>query len=270
MKKAAAILVLGIFLIFGANLVHAQVPSAAQAYQDYQNQLTTYDDDYANYQSAVTFYKKDPTLQLQEAARQSTLTMLKDRDQLVVVYLTAIRSQIAESSGFTNDQKNASYAKIDPEVVWYQTHIASYQTTDDLPTLFSKSGDSGNRYESQTQPIIYEALFDIGLSEEIGLRMAHEAVYNDLQNYINTLISQGKITIDPFTIWLNDTNSVLSTLTQNEATATSKISNLYTQNYSLNQTYNSGVQVLSNSVSPLMQLNNYLTEMLTSIQNQTQ
>lgn len=259
-----------LYLVLCTKFVHAQAPSANQAYQDYQNQLTTYDDDYANYQSALTFYKKDPTLQLQEAARQSTLTMLKDRDLLVVVYLTALRSQIAETTGFTDDQKNAIYGKIDLEVVWYQTHITSYQITDDLPTLFTRSGESSSRYTTQTHPIIYESLFDISLSEEIGLRMAHQAIYNDLQNYINSLISQGKITIDPFTIWLNDTNNVLSTLNQNESLATGKISNLYTQNYSLNQTYNSGVLALSNSTSPLMQLNNYLTEMLTTIQNQTQ
>src|SRR6185369_840172 len=86
--------------LFTYSVVKAQDFTAQKAFQDYQYQLSKYQTSSAEYADAKTFYKKNPTLQLQEEARKKTLTMLKDRDQLLIVYLTALRLQIKETTGF--------------------------------------------------------------------------------------------------------------------------------------------------------------------------
>jgi hypothetical protein len=269
MKKLA----LGLFAyllicLFAYSGVHAQDFSAQKAYQDYQYQTSNYLNIKAEYEDAKTFYKKNPTLQLREEARKKALALLKARDQLLVVYLTALRTQIAETTGFTTDEKLAIFGNIDPEVLWYQSHISNYQDGDELNTLFSKSDESKARYQTYTKFVIYNSLFDITLSQEIGLRVDHQAVYTDLTNFINDQVSLGKLTIDPFNRWLNDTNSVLQILSKNESTAKSKIPSFYTKNININTTVNTGTAILGSSVSPLNQLNNYLTEMLTYIKSQ--
>jgi hypothetical protein len=270
MKKYALTIIFVIVALFATPTVAAQTFDAQKAYSDYQYQLSIYQQDYSDFQDAKTFYLANPTLQLKEDARQKTLKMLKDRDQLLIVYLTAIRMQIVESNGFDDSQKNAIFGKIDPEIDWYKNHIPNYQNTDELVDLFNKSDESKSRYSTNTTPVIDEGLFDIGLSQEIGLRLSHKQIYSDLKNYINDQVAAGKLRIDPFNRWLNDIDVILQQLQTNESSANSKIQEMYSKSYGVNSTYEDATQILASSINPITQLNNYLTEMLASIQNQTQ
>ncbi len=250
--------------------VKAQEFTAKKAFEDYQFQQSLYLQAEQEYKDAKTFYKKNPTLQLREEARKKTIAMLKLRDQLIITHLTAIRMKLVESTGLGSDEKGAVFGKIDSEVVWYQTHKDSYQEGDELNTLFTKSDEVKTRYSATTRYIVFEALFGISLSEQVGFRNDHQLVYADLKNFINDQVAAGKLRIDPFNRWLNDTDSVLTVLSQNETQARKKISTLYSQNYAVVQTYNSSVQILQNSINPLRLLNNYLTELLVAIETQLQ
>ena len=248
--------------------VHAQTFNAQKAYSDYQYQLSIYQQDYSDFLDAKSFYLGNPTLQLKEDSRLKTLKMLRDRDQLMAVYLTALRIQLLETTGFNLDQKNTVFAKIDPEVAWYQNHIKNYLDGDPLIDLFNKSDESKSRYSTNTLAIVNESLFDIVLSQEVGLRMSHQQVYSDLKNYINDQVSAGRLRFDPFNRWITDTDSVLQQLQTNETTGYTKIQTIYEHNYGINSIYEDASLVLTSSINPLSQLNNYLTEMLASIQNQ--
>ena len=247
----------------------AQTFDAKTAYSDYQYQLSIYQKDYSDFQDAKTFYLSNPTLQLKEDARQKTLKMLKDRDQLMIVYLTALRMQILETTGFDDSQKGAVFGRIDSEVAWYKNHSTNYINSDELIDLFTKSDEIKSRYETNTTPIINESLFAIGLSQEMGLRVAHQQIYSDLKKYIDDQVAKGLLKIDPFNRWLNDTDSVLQLLQKNEVAAATKIQDIYTQSYGVGSIYDNSLQILTSSIDPLNQLNNYLTELLVSIQNQT-
>lgn len=266
-KTALTILSIATFLLV-PNFAKAQAFTAQKAFADYQYQLSIYQQDNSDFQDAKTFYLSNSTLQLKEDLRQKTLKMLKDGDQLMAVYLTAIRLQIVETTGFNDSQKAAVYGKIDPEVAWYQNHITKYLSGDELVDLVTKSDESKSHYTTTTTPIIDEGLFDIGLSREIGLRLVHQQIYTDLKNYINDQVAAGKLKIDPFNRWLNDTDAVLTELQTNETSAATKIQSLYTQSYGSSTVYDDSTQILASSISPLSQLNSYLTEMLNTIQNQ--
>jgi hypothetical protein len=267
-KTAIAILVFSILYLVLGTSIHAQDFDAPKAYADYQYQLSVYQKAYSEFQEAKSFYQGNPTLQLKSEARRKTLKMLKERDNLIVVYLTAIRMHIWESKGFDENQKNAIYAKIDPEIEWYQNHIKNYLDSDEPVDLFNKSDESKSRLETNTTPIINEGLFDISLSQEIGIRLAHQQIFTDLKKYIDDQVAVGKLKIDPFNRWINDTDAVLQQLQKNEDSAVVKIQTLYSQNFGVGATYRNSVEILSSSISPLSQLNSYLTEMLISIQNQ--
>lgn len=271
MKYAHFFIVFVLFIFLTATNIHhklhAQDFTAAKAYQDYLYQLSNYQRADAEYQEARDFYRKNPTLQLRENARKKTLSALKNRDQLMVVYLTALRLKMVETTGFTAEEKAGLYERLDPEITWYQSHINSYQEGDDLSTLFNKSEESKVRYQNSSRPVIYNAMFDITLSQQIGSRNSHQIVYTNLKNIINDRVAQGSLKIDPFNRWLSDTDSVLATLNQNEKLAKNKIPQFYTQNFNLNQTYNAGLVYMFDSERPLVLLNNYLFEILNLLED---
>jgi hypothetical protein len=269
-KTALTIFVLFLFLVKTLP-VQAQDFTAQKAFEDYQFQQTLYLTAEAEYEDAKAFYKKNPTLQLREEARKSTLSFLRIRDQLTATYLTALRMKLVETTGLSDEEKGGFFGKIDPEVAWYENHLANYQDADELATLFSKSDEVKARYNSTTRFVAYDVLFFISLSEQLGIKHDHQVVYADLKNFINDRIAEGRLRIDPFNRWLNDTDAVLIVLNQNEALARTKIATLYSRrNIAPNTTYNSSVQILTTTMKPISQLNNYLMELLKTIEGQMQ
>lgn len=196
--------------------------------------------------------------------------MLKSRDKMESVYLTAIRMKILETKGFSEDEKNTIFGKIDPEVKWYQDHVSSYQDGDSTDTLFSKSKEVEDRYNSTTLPIIYESLFDASLSQEVGFRKDQENIYSDLKNLINDGVNAGKLDINPFNRWFSDIDNVINTLKSNEDASKTQIQKIYSESFSIKSGYKSATDTLVSSQTSLEQFNEFLTEVVNSIKNQLQ
>ncbi len=261
MKKSTQILLVlsALYMVLSTG-VQAQEFDFDRAYQDYQFSLTAYDQAYTGFGAARDFYLKNPTLTLKEDARKKTLAMLKSRDQLYIVYLTALRMKIVEVKGLTSDEKGAMFTKIDNEVAWYKSHAENYKDGDFLEDLFNKSSESESRYKTNTSPIIYEALFTISLGEQVGLRQDHEAVYSELR--------AGVTNPDPYSRWFNDIENIVKVLKENEEAAKTQLQKMYSQNYSPVSSYNSAIATLTTSLKPLSQINEFLIEVATAIKNQ--
>src|SRR4030042_1887762 len=246
-------------------------PSEAQdfnftrAYQDYLYSQNAYSQAYSSYQDAKDFYLKSPTLTLKEDARKKTLAMLRARDQLEAVYLTALRIKIVETKGLSGDEKNNIFGKIDPEVKWYQDHAKEYQDGDSLEALFSKSAGVEEHYKATTLPNIYESLFDISLGFEVGVRQDQEQIYSDLKKIVDSGVSSGSLKMDPFNRWFTDIDGLIGVLKQNDETSKTQIQKIYGQYFSLQGSYNTATDTLSDSLVSLKKLNGFLTGVLASI-----
>lgn len=246
----------------------AQTFNFERAYQDYLYSLSVYTQAYSDYERARDFYLTNQTLTLKEEARIKTLTMLKDRDQLETVYLTALRIRILEIMGLTTDEKNAIFGKIDSEVLWYKDHAGKYNDGDPLEDLFNKSSESESRYKTITTRIVYESLFTISIGEEKSLRLTHQEIYKTLRSIIEENVKAGKLDLNPFNRWFNDIDLVIANLTKNEDLAKTQIQKVYGESFSIQGSYNTAVATLASSTSLLSQLNSFLTEVATSIKNQ--
>jgi hypothetical protein len=253
--------------VFSTN-VHAQVFDFNKAYQDYQYSLSIYQNAYSAYQDSKDFYLKNPTLTLKEDARQKTLAMLKDRDQLSAVYLTMLRMKIVETQGLSEDDKNAIFGKIDPEVKWYQDHDKSYRDGDPLEDLFTKSDESESHYKTTTLPILYESLFDISLGTQVGMQNNMTVIYSSLKEIVGTRVTSGNLDMNPFNRWFTDIDTLITTLNQNRDAAKTQIVKIYGQYYSIVGAYNTSTDILASSQKSLTQLNGFLNEVLISLKNQ--
>ena len=194
--------------------------------------------------------------------------MLRERDQLEIVYLTTLRMKIVELAGLSGDEKNNIFGKIDSEVTWYKDHKEKYKDGDSLEDLFNKSAESESRHKTVTLAILYESLFTVSLGEEKGIRQNQEDIYGTLRSLVEENVKNGKLDMNPFNRWFSDIDSTISTLKQNEDQGKSKIQGIYNQHYNIEGIYSESVDILSSSVKSLSQLNNFLTEVLTSIKNQ--
>jgi hypothetical protein len=268
MKKTVLLILSFVIFLAFPFFVFAQTFNSDKAYSDYQFSLTVYYESYSSYQNSRDAFLKNQTLTLKEDARKKTLQMLRDRDQLEIVYITALRTKISETTGLNSDEKNAIFGKIDDEVNWYQIHKGNYKDDDSLETLFNKSAEAESRYKNDTGPKVYESLFLISLGTEIGIKEDQEKIYASLRAVIDSGISGGKLNMDPFNRWYTDIDSIFQNIKQNEDLARTQIQEVYTQNYSTSGSYDTSIATLTSSKKLLSQLNDFLMEVLVSIKNQ--
>ena len=267
MQKTAFTIFSFLALLILVPRVSAQALTFDRAYQDYQYNLTVYGQAYSDYQDAKNAYLANQTLALKETARQKLYTMLVDRDHLMVVYLTALRTKIVELPGLSVDDKNNIFGKIDPEVGFYSNHEKNYKSDESLDQLFSDGSQSQSQYKNTTSSIVLEALFDISLGQEEGLRIAHEEIYSTLKSIIDKGVAAGTLKLDPFNRWIADIDATDSTLKDNESAARTQIQQIYNQNYSFTGGYDAAIETLGSSIKPLSQLNEFLTEVLNYIKS---
>ena len=268
-KNILAVLILIVVLILTPKLSRAQTFDANKAYLDYQFSLGVYDQANSDFKDAKDFYLTNKTLTLKEDARRKLLAMLKARDQLKIVYMTALRMKILETKGLSESDKNSFFGKIDSEVEWYKNHMRNYKDGDPSEDLFTKSSEAEERDKSTSSPIVYEALFDISLGEETGMRQDHENIYTSLKAIIDEGVKNGKLDMNPFNRWFTDIDLVIGGLKQNEDLSKTQIQKLYgQQNNTSFGPYTEAIETLNSSLKSFSQLNNFLTEVLTSIKNQ--
>lgn len=267
-KKITVILATFLLLFFVFRSTLAQELNSEKAFNDYQYSQQIYTNSSADFEAARDFYIKNETLTLKEDARKKLLKMLRDRDQVELVYVTALRSKIVESKGLSESDKNSIFGLIDREVAWYKSHQLDYKDGDPLEDLFNKSKESESRYKTDSLPIIYESLFLISLGDQVSIRLDNEAEYQGLKTLVSNGVANGKLDMNPFNRWFSDIESVINILKTNEEKAKKQILAIHSESYSPSSTYNSSVSILEDSVAQLSQLNNFLIEVLTSIRNQ--
>lgn len=247
---------------------YAQEFNSEKAYSDYVFIRSNYDTAYRNYEIAKEAYLKNDTLTLKEEARIATLEMLRSRDDLHRVYLTAIRTKVSETKGLTNDEQGGSFSRLDSEVLYYQGHKLTYTGSETLEELFKINKDVEEHYTKTTLPYIYESLFLISYGQQVGIRQDHQAIYQTLVDFLNQKIADGVLIIDPFNRWILDITGLTEELQKNENFAKVQIQKIYTEKYNAAGTFDKAVNILSQSISNLLRLNNFTAEFLIAIDNQ--
>lgn len=273
LRKSVQVLVFTfVFLLathYSLSTVSSQDFNSEKAYQDYVFTRSQYDETYKKYEETKDSYLKNPTLSLKEEARIATINMLKVRDDLYRVYLTAIRTKISETKGLTNDEKGSLFTKLDSDVSYYQGHKLTYTGNETLDNVFKINTDVQNHYNSITLPFIYESLFMISYGQEVGIRQDHEKIYQGLSDFLNLKVAEQKLVIDPFNRWFLDISSTMDKLQKSEVGAKTYIQEMYTKkSTNVSSSYDKAVSILSQSIINLKKLNSFVTEFMTAIDNQ--
>ncbi len=255
-----------VFFAFGKK-TQAQTLTFDRAYQDYQYNLSVYQEALSSYQNAKNAYLANQTLALKDQARQKTFIFLTDRDGLIIAYLTALRTKIVEINGLSTDEKSGIFGKIDNEVAWYQNHKKSYGEGDSPQDLFNKNKEAERKYKESSLATIDASIADISLGESASLRSEHENIYSDLKNIINDGVSKGILTMSPFNQWYADIDTTVQNLKSAEDLARSQGNQIFNQTYGEGG-FTASIQTISDAKKLLFQLNEFLTEVVNYIKNQ--
>lgn len=266
-KRQLIIFIATLFFVLNTKTAIAQTLTFDKAYQDYLYTRTVYEQSFKDFEASKNAYLGNPTLSLKDEAKQKTLVMLRNRDQLMATYLTSIRTKISEFTSLDSDIKQSILGKIDTEISWYINHKSNYKDDDQSETLFSKSDEAKTQYENNTTELIREALFDITLGEQQTLRLSQEEVYKNLKDIINVRVGEGILTLTPFNNWFNDIDRTIQTLKDNESKAKLEIQKMYTSS-NPSKAYESALGIFTTSIGQLAQFNQFLTEVLAYIKNQ--
>lgn len=250
------------------NSTFAQDFNSEKAYQDYVFTQSKYEESYRDYETKKDAYLKNPTLTLKEEARVATINMLKQRDDLYRVYVTAVRTKVNEIRGLTQDEKGGVFTRLDAEVLYYQGHKLTYTGTETLEEVFKINADVENHYKNQTLPYVYEALFMISYGQQVGIRQDHQKIHQSMVDFLNQKVADGVLIIDPFNRWILDITGLIDGLQKNENLAKVEIQKLYTEKFNPASKFATSINILSRSNSNLLRLNSFVTEFMVAINNQ--
>jgi len=141
-----------------------------RAFSDYFYNFNLYRQTHQEYISAKESYLRYKTLTSKNTALEKTLKMTQARDETARTYLIALKMKTEETPGISSYEKNILTFKLDNEIDWYSKHkeeLSSAATLEDLVDLAKKAGE---RYQSQTEILIYQALYKILVGKEIALK----------------------------------------------------------------------------------------------------
>jgi hypothetical protein len=272
MKKFALIVIFLLVFLSTAYCVlgttQAQTFDSNKAYDDYVFTQTKYEESYRDYETKKDAYLKNPTLTLKEEARVSTINMLKLRDDLHRVYLTAVRTKVNEIRGLTQDEKGGIFTRLDAEVLYYQGHKLTYTGNEPLEEVFKINATVEDHYNKQTLPSIYEALFMISYGQQVGIRQDNQKIYQSLVSFLNQKVADGVLIIDPFNRWILDITGLTDNLQKNENLAKVQIQKIFTESYNPASKFDTAIGILSQGAPNLLKLNSFVTEFMIAINNQ--
>lgn len=223
MKKVAIFLSVVLLILGISNAVLAQdstnsglvaEPTEApfnfeKAYKDYVFTQDTYNRAHADYVLAKGQYTQANTLASNAKAREATAAMLIARDDVLIVYLIALRQRLVESIGISQSTEDGLVKRIETEISWYRSHksrISSASTLEDL----SSDSESAKKHYLTTDPLVYESLSSLPVGKVTSLRSNFTDVLASLKEKTTKIRGNGDLDTTTAERWIIETENKLS------------------------------------------------------------
>lgn len=270
-------IILAVFILFFAfsfyfflppNLSYSQekVFDANKAFEDYLYNVNLYRQSHSEYIVAKESYLKYQTLTSKNNALEKTKLMLKNQDEVVKTYLTALRLKLAEVSGINNYNQNVLYLRLDDEIPWYQKHQESLNSVGTLEDLTSLA-DNGKEQYQKTEILAFQTLGAV-------LNSKQEVFYEEINQRIKELkekIGEIRIKGDKNTAlaerWLLEAENRLTRSQEKQSASQKLLSQIKNSDFNKNESYNQAQFNIEESHQYLKEANSYLKEVIRELKN---
>lgn len=237
MRKFIVTLLVFAFLCLAPNLAsnsYAQEVDEdfdfARAYKDYVFVLDNYNSEHAEYLLAKAQYKQAGTLVSQTKAREETIDMLEARDEVVIIYLTAVRMKLLEAEGVSDLTKNGLFTRLDAEIAWYRDHKSRIASAGTLADLEDDSQDASDRFSSLSQSIAYEALAAVPFGKLSVMRDKTNEILTDINVKIFEIRANGDKDTTNAERWASEVSNKITRSLDKEIEAQAEIPKLAPNN----------------------------------------
>ena len=131
-----------------------------QAYQEYLDEIEKYKGAHQDYLFRKAQYQRFGTLKSRQDAQIATAAMLQTRDDVVVSYLSLVKTLLTESKGITDEKLQGLVIRADEEIGWWKDHKAAIPSAGTLKDLENDSAEARSRWAG-VDPLVYEILAEI-------------------------------------------------------------------------------------------------------------
>ncbi len=191
-------LLVSTMLLFSQRPVIAQEPTADKsgtpyetAFKDYQSQITEYQIAHQDYILRRSQYLRFKTLQSQQDARDATVKMMQERDDVVVSYLETIKERLKEAPGVNDIRRNGLNVRIDAEVGWFTDHKGRIPSAGTLDDLVKDNKTAQERFD-KAQPVFYESLSVVTSGKITDYDERLKDLFTKLKDKVNLIKSEDR------------------------------------------------------------------------------
>lgn len=265
-KIILLVFVFSILAVFGSLTVKAQEFNFERANSDYLYNYNLYRQSFNEYVVAKEAYSKYKTLTSKTEALEKTKQMLKNQDEVIKTYLTALRLKLAETSGISGYEQNILYLKLDSEVTWFAKHQEEVNSAGTLEDLVASAQDGKDQYQ-KTEILIYGTLGSIIASKETALRDEINQKIKELKDKVGEIRLKGDKNTALAERWLLEAENRLTRSQEKQFAAQQAISKIKATNSKKAEDYNKTQFTFEESHQYLKDANSYLREVLREIKS---
>ena len=179
-------------LFFAPSIVFSQEIEESEyrkAFANYSLTFEQYKSAHSEYVLARAQYLRFNTLQSKTNAREATQAMLEARDEVIIIYFTALRKKLEETPGIDDDRLNALYFRIDEEQAWFSEHKERLSTAGTPEDLVEDSKEARGRFDS-IEPLFYEILSTIASGKVKSFRERLVDIFTVITAKVNEIKSE--------------------------------------------------------------------------------
>lgn len=154
--------------------------------REYDTAKQNYESTHSNYVLARSQYLKFKTLKSRNDAREATLLMLEARDEVVILYLTALRERLKEAVGVSEDRFNDLTIRLNEEIGFFETHklqLSSASTPEDL----AKDSDKAKIEFEEVNLLFYEVMGTISYGKTKDLHDRSVDLFSEMQTKVEEI-----------------------------------------------------------------------------------
>lgn len=229
----------------------------SKAYQDYIYNLNLYRQAYQKFVLAKNEYLSYKTLTSETNALETTKEMLEARSQAIIVYLTALKMRLSETTGVLNYQSNLRFVELMKNIDTFETQKNLFPAAATLKDLLKVSSQFENQY-SKTEVLTYNTLFTVVSGKENNLRDQIQFQITKLEQKLAQMSKEGLKDTLRAERWLLEAKNKITLSQQKQDEANKNLSKLTPQQKDKNK-------VFAESQLMLEESNQYLKEAISNL-----
>jgi len=241
--------------------------------QKYSQTIEDYRREHDVYRVARAQYIRSKTQKAKTDAKESTINLLKLRDDVAITYLEVLKAKLNETEGVSDARFEGLAFKIDEEIFWYEKHKNIIASAGSLEDLVADSDEAKTR-QKLTERLYYEVLSNVSYGKVSNYRERVKEDLDALREKVDEIrvdervgLSFSNRKMQILDRWIFEAENLLIRTLDKQEQADDVINDMVQNKYQLNKVkpYNEIMEALSEGKQFLKEASSYLIEVIKEI-----